>query len=75
MKTEPDVLIVGGGAIGVCSAYYLAEQGASVSLVEMKEVASGCSQANAGLIVPSYIIPLASPGVLSQGLKWMLKSG
>jgi len=74
MKTEPDVLIVGGGAIGICSAYYLAEQGASVSLVEMNEVASGCSQANAGLIVPSYIIPLASPGVLSQGLKWMLKS-
>jgi len=74
MNPEPDVLIVGGGAIGVCSAYYLAEQGASVSLVEMKEVASGCSRSNAGLIVPSYIIPLASPGVLSQGLKWMLKS-
>jgi D-amino-acid dehydrogenase len=74
MKTEPDVLIVGGGVIGICSAYYLAEQGASVSLVEMNEVASGCSRSNAGLIVPSYIIPLASPGVLSQGLKWMLKS-
>ncbi len=74
MNPEPDVLVVGGGAIGVCCAYYLAEQGASVSLVEMNKVGSGCSQANAGLIVPSYIIPLASPGVLSQGLRWMLRS-
>ncbi|UCC39724.1 MAG: FAD-dependent oxidoreductase [Candidatus Aminicenantes bacterium] len=73
MSRDLDVLVVGGGAIGICSAYFLAEQGLQVTIVEQKEVASGCSGANAGLIVPSHSIPLASPGVLCQGLKWMLK--
>lgn len=68
-----DVLVVGGGAIGVCSAYYLAKQGLRVAIVEQGEVASGCSRANAGLIVPSHSIPLAAPGMLSQGMKSMLK--
>ena len=75
MKGEPDVLVIGGGAVGICSAYYLAEQGLQVLVVEKGEIASGCSGANAGLIVPSYIIPLAKPGALSQGLKWMFKPG
>lgn len=73
MNSSPDVLVIGAGAIGICSAYYLAEQGLQVTIVEQKEVASGCSGANAGLIVPSHSIPLAAPGVLGQGLKWMLK--
>lgn len=66
-------MVIGAGAIGICSAYYLAEQGLQVTVVEQKEVASGCSGANAGLIVPSHSIPLAAPGVLCQGFKWMLK--
>jgi D-amino-acid dehydrogenase len=73
MKRDMDVLVIGGGAIGVCSAYYLARQGLRVSVVEKGEIASGCSGANAGLIVPSHSIPLASPGALRKGLKGMLK--
>jgi len=73
MNGDLDVLIIGCGAIGTCSAYYLAKQGLRVSIVEKGEVASGCSRANAGLIVPSHSIPMAAPGVLSQALKWMLK--
>lgn len=73
MNNSPDVLVIGAGAIGICSAYYLAGQGLRVSIVEQKEIASGCSGANAGLIVPSHSIPLAAPGVLCQGLKWILK--
>jgi D-amino-acid dehydrogenase len=73
MKNDIDVLVIGGGAIGVCSAYYLAEQGLRVSVVEQGEIASGCSGANAGLIVPSHCVPMASPGALSLGLKGMLK--
>lgn len=68
-----DVLVIGGGAIGVCSAYYLAKKGLRVTIVELGEVASGCSRTNAGLIVPSHSIPLAAPGMLSQGMKSMLK--
>jgi len=73
MKDDLDVIVIGGGIIGVCSAYYLAEQGLRVTIVEQGEIASGCSGGNAGLIVPSHCIPFAAPGVLGQGLKWMLK--
>jgi len=73
MKGDLDVLVIGGGAIGICSAYYLAEQGLRVSIVEQSEIASGCSGPNAGLIVPSHSIPFASPGALNQVFKWMFK--
>jgi glycine/D-amino acid oxidase-like deaminating enzyme len=54
MKRDMDVLVIGGVAINTCSAYYLARQGLRVSSVEKGEIASGCSGANAGLMVPSY---------------------
>jgi len=73
MKGDADVLVIGGGVIGVCSAYYLAEQGFSVSILEQGRIASGCSGANAGLIVPSFSIPLAAPGTLCLWLRGMLK--
>ena len=72
MKDHTDILIIGGGVIGVCSAYYLAQQGRQVTLIDKGEVGAACSYGNAGLIVPSHSIPLAAPGVLTQGLKWML---
>lgn len=72
MKDQPDVLIIGAGVIGLCSAYYLAEQGRQVTVVEKGNICDGASCGNAGLIVPSSSIPLAAPGVLTQGLKWML---
>ncbi len=58
--------------VGVCSAYYLAQAGWDVTLVEQGDIAAGCSYGNAGMIVPSHSIPLAAPGVWLQGLKWML---
>jgi D-amino-acid dehydrogenase len=72
VKTQTGVLIIGGGVIGVCAAYYLAERGQAVTLVEQGEIAAGSSYGNAGLIVPSHSIPLAAPGVLTKGLAWML---
>jgi D-amino-acid dehydrogenase len=74
MNSRYDVAIVGGGVIGVCSAYYLAQKGLQVLLIEKGELASGCSYGNAGLIVPSYAVPLASPGALGNGLRWLLDS-
>jgi len=67
-----DVLIIGGGVIGVCAAYYLVERGARVTLVEQGEIAAGCSYGNAGLVVPSHCVPLANPDALTSGLRWML---
>jgi D-amino-acid dehydrogenase len=69
-KTE--VLVVGGGAIGICSAFYLNQRGYKVIVVEKGEICSGSSYGNAGMIVPSHSIPLAAPGVISKGLKWLL---
>ncbi|RMF90640.1 MAG: FAD-dependent oxidoreductase [Nitrospinota bacterium] len=71
MAKQADVLIIGGGVIGVCAAYYLVERGRSVTLVEKGEICSGSSYGNAGLIVPSHSVPLAAPGVIKKGLRWM----
>src|SRR5207244_860844 len=71
-RTTADVVVVGGGVIGVCAAYYLATAGARVTLLDQSEIGSGSSYGNAGLVVPSHSVPLAAHGVWWQGLKWML---
>lgn len=73
MKQSQEVLIVGGGVIGVCIAYYLSEQGHSVTLLEKDEIGGGSSYGNAGLIVHGHAVPLAAPGVPLQGMKWLLR--
>jgi len=72
LSSQPDVVIAGGGAVGICCAYFLLEHGFSVTLVEKGEVGAGSSYGNAGLIVPSHAVPLSAPGVWKQGIKWML---
>lgn len=66
------VVIVGGGVIGLCSAYYALKRGFHVTVIE-REAAGGdnCSMGNAGMIVPSHFTPLAAPGMISKGLRWM----
>ena len=72
MKCETEILIIGAGAVGVCCAHYLREAGKEVMLIDKGDVCSGASYGNAGLIVPSYSIPLPAPGVITQSLKWLL---
>jgi D-amino-acid dehydrogenase len=72
MPEVTDAIVVGGGIIGVCTAYFLAKQGRTVLLVERDHIGSGCSYANAGLITPSHAMPLPAPGVIKQACKWML---
>ena len=71
MYHKTETLIIGGGAIGICCAYYLHGLGKNVTVVEKDDICAGSSYGNAGLIVPSHSIPLAAPGVILQGLKWM----
>jgi len=68
------VIIIGGGIIGLCSAYYLAKEGVEVTVIDKSDMADGCSYGNAGMIVPSHIIPMAQPGVIHQGIKWMFNA-
>lgn len=58
----------------MCSAYYLVREGYEVTLLEKKNLSEGASVINAGYITPRHIVPLAAPGVVTQGLKWMWKS-
>jgi D-amino-acid dehydrogenase len=68
------VTIIGGGVIGLCSAYYLQKQGHQVTIVERNDITDGCSFGNMGYISPSHFVPLATPGMISQGIKWMMSS-
>jgi D-amino-acid dehydrogenase len=66
------ILVIGGGIIGLASAYYCARRGHGVTVLEGNGEAHGsCSSGNAGMIVPSHFVPLAAPGMVALGLKWM----
>lgn len=69
------VLICGAGVIGQCCALYLREAGYEVTVLDRDDaVGDRCSVGNSGLIVPSHFTPLAAPGVISLGLRWMFDS-
>lgn len=68
------IIIIGGGISGLCSAYYLVKEGYQVSVIDEGDISTGASFINAGYLTPSHFIPLAEPGMISKGLKWMLKS-
>ena len=67
--------IIGGGIIGLFSAYYLQEDGHDVHIFDKSDLSDGCSYGNAGMITPSHFIPLAAPGVIAQGVRWMFDAG
>ena len=66
------IVIIGGGVIGLCTAYYAARKGHRVTLIERGQANhDGCSLGNAGMIVPSHFVPLAAPGMVALGLRMM----
>ncbi|HPG10728.1 MAG TPA: FAD-dependent oxidoreductase [Chitinophagaceae bacterium] len=67
-------LVIGGGIIGLSSAFYLHRSGWDVTVLDKSDFNDNCSYGNCGYICPSHFIPLATPGVVKQGLKWMLNS-
>tara|TARA_B110000091_G_scaffold207596_1_gene246034 strand:- start:747 stop:1997 length:1251 start_codon:yes stop_codon:yes gene_type:complete len=67
-------IIIGGGIIGLSSAYYLQKEGHQVTIIDKSNFSSGASYVNAGYITPSHFIPLAAPGMISKGIKWMFNS-
>lgn len=71
---QKNCIIIGGGIIGLCTAYYLSKEGHQVTVIDKNSISSGASFVNAGYITPSHIIPLSSPGIINKGLKWMLNS-
>ena len=68
------LLIIGGGVIGLSTAYYAARRGHQITVLDRGTIEQeNCSYGNAGLVVPSHIVPLAAPGMVALGLKWMLR--
>jgi D-amino-acid dehydrogenase len=66
------VVIIGGGVIGLCCGYYAAKRGWQVTILERGGPDhDSCSLGNAGMVVPSHFVPLAAPGMVALGLKWM----
>ncbi len=68
------VVIIGGGIIGLSSAWYLQQSGHEVTVIDKTDMKDNCSYGNAGYVCPSHFVPLATPGIVKQGLKWMLNS-
>lgn len=66
-----DVLVLGGGVIGLSTAEALSRQGASVTVVDQGQLGRGCSYGNAGLIAPSYSMPVGTPETLFNSFRWL----
>lgn len=72
MSQSKSILIVGGGVIGLCTAYYALRKGHRVTIVERGAPDHDCcSLGNAGMVVPSHFVPLAAPGMVALGLRMM----
>ncbi|MFT3827999.1 MAG: FAD-binding oxidoreductase [Chitinophagaceae bacterium] len=69
-----NVVVIGGGIMGLSAAYYLHRSGHRVTVLEKGDFLDNCSYGNAGYVCPSHFIPLAAPGMVSKGLKWMFNS-
>ncbi|WP_022668431.1 NAD(P)/FAD-dependent oxidoreductase [Desulfospira joergensenii] len=73
MNFNKEVIIIGGGVIGLGCAHYLIEQGASVRILEKDRIGDGASHGNCGLLYFSDLIPLCSPGAVSHEILRTLK--
>lgn len=69
------VIVCGGGIVGLCIAHYLAREGFAVTIIERNPPdVDSCAHGSAGYVSPSHVIPVSAPGMVWQGLKWMLSS-
>jgi D-amino-acid dehydrogenase len=67
-------IVIGGGIIGLSSAHYLQQSGWDVTVIDKHNFQDNASYGNAGYVCPSHFTPLASPGIVQQGLKLMWNS-
>jgi D-amino-acid dehydrogenase len=65
--------IIGAGIVGLSTAYYLQQDGWDVTVLERGDLSDNCSFGNMGYLSPSHLVPLAQPGIVSQGILWMFK--
>jgi D-amino-acid dehydrogenase len=66
------VIVIGGGAVGLCAAEALAARGCEVTVLERDRCGAGASAGNAGWITPSLATPVPGPGVIAASLRWLV---
>ncbi|MBT6340917.1 MAG: FAD-binding oxidoreductase, partial [Desulfobacula sp.] len=66
MESNKEVIIIGGGVIGLACAHYLIDKGANVRIIEKGKIGEGASHGNCGLLYFSDVIPLCSPGAVTH---------
>jgi D-amino-acid dehydrogenase len=69
------VLVVGGGVIGLACAHFLERGGCRVTVIDQGAIGAGCSHANCGLVCPSHVLPLAEPGAAWRAFKSLFQRG
>lgn len=66
------ILVLGAGIVGLSTAWSLLERGFRVTVLDREgPERQSASHGNSGMIVPSHFVPLAAPGMVALGLKWM----
>ncbi len=74
MKNSTEIIVIGGGIIGLCSAWYLQKEGFTVTVIDKEDISNNCSFGNMGYFSPSHFVPLPSPGIVAEGLRYILNS-
>lgn len=72
MDSQPEVIVIGAGVVGLSAALALQARGRSVTVLDREGPAAGASAGNAGAFAFTDILPLASPGLLRKAPKWLL---
>jgi len=72
--SQKRVVVIGGGIVGLSTAYYLLEEGHEVVVIDKGNLQGGASNINAGYLTPSHIVPMAAPGMISKGVRWMFNA-
>ena len=68
------VVVVGGGVIGLCTAFALHQRGVPVTVLDAGPAEHAASHVNAGWVVPTLAEPVPAPGLMATSLRWMLRS-
>jgi len=72
VSDSKSILVIGGGVIGLCTAYYAMRQGHRITIIERGAANhDSCVLGSAGMITPSHFVPLAAPGMVGMGLRMM----
>ncbi len=73
--SEPRVIVIGAGVVGLACAWELRRRGADVVVVERGAVGGGVSRGNTGWVSPSFTYPLPAPGMVREGLRQLVGGG